>query len=1405
MGAMRWTQFDRSSIQVNASEGAWNTGHVAAVLPWVEDGAVVAADTGGVWLVNGAVYGYAATPWGDLDSPDLMCMVHGPDGEQQLFVGGGTTIGLASPELVAPSADRLDAFAIGQDHALWHVSRVSGVWSMPDSLGGDLVGSPAVCSWGADRIDAFAVAADGALLHTWWDGASWSPSTTGYERLGDLKIVGQPSAVASGANRLDVFVVGTDGGLYHKWLDGEAWGPPHDTFESLGGNAEGSPTALSTAAGRLDVFCVRASDRALLHKVNKGSGWLPSPTEFEVLGPVDNVPAAASWGNGTIHLCAVLADGTVGYKMWDGAQWQPSPTGWTSLGASPKPFVTAPTVASWGLNRLDVVCVDADGVLQHKWFDGAAWGPSGADWEAMGSWPAGRAALVAPAPNRLDILVAGGEALYAKSYGSSGWVPSLVGWTRLTPPTIGALHESGAHWTWRNIEIPQEAGRVLAMTVVAVNRYTLVLACERGVWWAPIPDPVSQARGARFIWTRAVGMPDCAYSGIAATSSVPGLATPDGFAVAAWGSDVGSGAYGIFYGNWSGGVLQMRRAATNGVDPRLMGRTSLASCEGQPSSVYCVSSDVANNIYTDPPDAVCWGPNRIDVFHRGYAADCQHLSWNGATWSWDSLGGILLSPPRAVSRGPGRLDVFGVATDGALNYKWWDGSQWRPGQQSWKALGGRVIGQPAVCSWGANRLDVFVVQGDGMLYWKWWDGSSWLPSENGYEPLGVAVWGSPAAVAPAVDRIQVYYCGTDGKLHVIEWNGAGWRQELLGDEQVFLPTAVVAGAGAVHVFAVGAGGNVLHKLWDGSRWLPSLTTYDDLGGVCWGGPSAVIDGATVDVYVRGTDNQVWVNTWDGTGWSGWSPHGGNSLGTAAVAIYSAPKVVSWGPGRRDAFAVAPTSSVTPHGGATGVWDLSSGGGALTWEPLGGDLMPGAVGGQLYAFLKSADGGVGYQPTLMYRTDDPNHWGIHLWSGNQGGYNNCLAIRGNAAYSGTVAVGWRKEGPFLTTDGGDTWRWLNDQGKRHLHSDLHALCIEHLGPNPGDFRLFVGSDGGLSATTDTGATWDSRYNQNLFTLQVYGGSGISLSASPGDGQSNGLVAAGLQDNGDIISHSGPPGQVDSWHEEVRGDGGVVLSLATGQVLYNSNNSGGKIFVLRDGGASSMVPVTVPKPGPSPDLSGLAVNPNSVRSPSYTNQAGELMLAAGATGNDLYGAFARADGSNIHWEYLGTIAAPGATITCVSTNDGRIIFAGLTTGGIVAFDTATSTVTPHRVRAGKDGPGAIMRIVMHSPTHAFAIGSRGPNGFVLRYRGDAWERVERNLPVETFWALASDVTVDPPTNYVCTDSRVYASSDDGDSWQNASTGLPQRAHIDELQFERESNGDRYLYAGTYGRSIFRSLIT
>ena len=72
-----------------------------------------------------------------------------------------------------------------------------------------------VVSWGANRLDAFVLGTDHAMYHKWWNGSAWGPSVTDYEYMGGVCMKG-PEVASWGPDRLDAFVIGTDRAMYHK-------------------------------------------------------------------------------------------------------------------------------------------------------------------------------------------------------------------------------------------------------------------------------------------------------------------------------------------------------------------------------------------------------------------------------------------------------------------------------------------------------------------------------------------------------------------------------------------------------------------------------------------------------------------------------------------------------------------------------------------------------------------------------------------------------------------------------------------------------------------------------------------------------------------------------------------------------------------------------------------------------------------------------------------------------------------------------------------------------------------------------------------------------------------------------------------------------------------------------------
>lgn len=284
------------------------------------------------------------------------------------------------------------------------------------------------------------------------------------------------------------------------------------------------------------------------------------------------------------------------------------------------------------------------------------------------------------------------------------------------------------------------------------------------------------------------------------------------------------------------------------------------------------------------PHAVCWDPNRIDVFARGTDNAMYHRWWDGANWGgWEDLGGIILNDPVAVSWGANRLDVFAEGTDGSVYHRWWDGANWG----GWEDLGGVIIGNISAVCWGPDRIDLFARGTDMALYHRWWDGANW----GGWESLGGVIIGDPVAVSWGANRLDVFAQGTDGAVYHRWWDGSNWGGwEDLGGIITSNISAVCWGPDRIDLFARGTDLALYHRWWDGANW----GGWESLGGIIISDPEVVSWGANrLDIFAEGTDGAVYQRWWDGSNWGGWESLGG------VITSNIAP--VSWAPNRIDLF------------------------------------------------------------------------------------------------------------------------------------------------------------------------------------------------------------------------------------------------------------------------------------------------------------------------------------------------------------------------------------------------------------------------------------------------------------------------------------------------------------------------
>jgi hypothetical protein len=450
---------------------------------------------------------------------------------------------------------------------------------------------------------------------------------------------------------------------------------------------------------------------------------------------------------------------------------------------------------------------------------------------------------------------------------------------------------------------------------------------------------------------------------------------------------------------------------------------------------------------------------------------------------------------------------------------------------------------------------------------------------------------------------------------------------------------------------------------------------------------------------------------------------------------------------------------------------------------------------LGAMLRSNDGGRSW--TLL--SPIVNGQPLAALAGKQGSYNNCICV---APTQGEfVAVGWQN-GTFVSHDGGATFVRYTGSA---LHSDVHSLTYD---PRDAAGRtLYIGSDGGVALTRDDGVSFDTSGNRQLTNLEFYSTyvtrDFYGTLSVQGD-----LIAGGLQDNSNVVCQVAAPGSLSPWAPIDGGcDGGVVMFIDTGQILTDLVCAGngtnlwarslhGRSLYDIDKGAE--VPSRA-QGGPNALLSPIL---DAVVAPVFSNRGGQLMYAVASPFNSLqvFGLFANRDGGDLHAEPIGNVpaASQADSISALGSLDGTAVLVGTGMGRtFILAPSTTGAVEATPVKVADDVPqGAMTRILALSSQLAFANYNNGGAGRIIRFDGSGWARSDEGLPGDACYALASRGT---EVIFTATDDRVFSSRNMGQSWMNASMGLPKRPHCADLRLSVTQRGS-VLYLSTFGRSLW-----
>jgi hypothetical protein len=301
------------------------------------------------------------------------------------------------------------------------------------------------------------------------------------------------------------------------------------------------------------------------------------------------------------------------------------------------------------------------------------------------------------------------------------------------------------------------------------------------------------------------------------------------------------------------------------------------------------------------------GTRLLSAFARGSDGNVWSRHWNGGSWGWVNLskpsgvtlGGFINAvayEEPSVSGGnlftSPRVQVFGVG-GGQLYRTSFNGSTW----SSWSSQGATsVCSVPSVVTYrdinsDSRRIYAFYVGCDNHMYVNYsFDTVNWSTTDLGAAPSTMTGLISAIAFHEGFGvGLYAFVLGTNGHLYVKYWNdavGGGWTWSDQGAPSGVTLTrgsydnyAVAAttyrenGSQRHHVFVYGTNGHLYDRTWNGSTWswvdrgTPGSSVIGELHTSSYMEPGATSLSPRIKTFVRGANNHIYANTFNGSTWS----------------------------------------------------------------------------------------------------------------------------------------------------------------------------------------------------------------------------------------------------------------------------------------------------------------------------------------------------------------------------------------------------------------------------------------------------------------------------------------------------------------------------------------------------------
>jgi photosystem II stability/assembly factor-like uncharacterized protein len=512
------------------------------------------------------------------------------------------------------------------------------------------------------------------------------------------------------------------------------------------------------------------------------------------------------------------------------------------------------------------------------------------------------------------------------------------------------------------------------------------------------------------------------------------------------------------------------------------------------------------------------------------------------------------------------------------------------------------------------------------------------------------------------------------------------------------------------------------------------------------------------------------------------------------------------------------ATIDAGGAVNGIWRSTKHGN--DWERFSEGLPSGELCGRISLAISTKDPSVMWALVASRRSrllgvfrynQATKRWedtaGPQFRNESQLSFNNTIAIHPEDPRIVFCGV----QNLYRTTNGGASWLPISNpdraitsrkRNSRYAHADHHAIVM------PGGNVVYSANDGGISKSTDLGATWNDS-SRGMSTVMFYA---IEVSPARGD-----IYGGGAQDNGTLMAGVNPgkglPRRNRSSNRRdfiqvLDGDGGyLVCDHKKPELVFASTFdtrtrchdpgtpwSNGLLF----GDWRNASPKVFKN---ERDVLGLTVM--AIRPPGK-GQPREVILGT----NRLW----RTADDGRTWT-PSRFQFDGSAVTAieVASADPSVMFVGTAKGGIYRSDDGG-----HEWSADLAGPEIPNRVITQVETHptdcktvvvtvastgreaASLTGRPAPYSHVFRSidSGRFWDDIDKGgLPNVVFNGLAYE-TRPPYRIFAAGDAGPWVHCEDG-RWASIAGDMPS-AVISDIIYHHKT---RTLTAGTYGRGIWR----